>query len=133
MFLSCFPNLKWNICIWSFYAVHQKSKGKHLQKKNKKSITEKYFKFTMVQWKPFIVITFGQMQNVYINQMISITSELILRPCIRQNFPNFSFSRVWEMFGCRSSEIFWKKLEFLHSRHFLKKVRKKVWKFQLDF
>ncbi len=28
----------------------------------------------------------------------------LVRPCVRQNFPNFSFSRVSEMFGCRSSE-----------------------------
>ncbi len=25
-----------------------------------------------------------------------------LRPCVRLNFPNFSFSRVLEMFGCRN-------------------------------
>jgi len=32
-----------------------------------------------------------------------------LRPCDRQDFPNFSFLRVSEKFGCRSSEIFRKK------------------------
>jgi len=31
------------------------------------------------------------------------------------------------MFGCRSSKIFWKKPEFLNSRNFCEKVRKKVW------
>jgi len=30
------------------------------------------------------------------------------------------------MFGCRSSEIFWKKTEFSNSRNFSEKVRKKV-------
>jgi len=50
-----------------------------------------------------------------------------LRPCVRRNFPNFSFSRVSEKFGCRSSEIFRKKTEFLNSQNFRKKVRK-FWK-----
>jgi hypothetical protein len=48
-----------------------------------------------------------------------------IRPCVRQNFPNFSFSRVWEMFGCQSSEIFRKKTEFLNSQNFCEKVCKK--------
>jgi len=52
-----------------------------------------------------------------------------LRPCVRRKFPNFSFSRVSEMFGFRSSEIFRKKLEFSNSRNFRVKVRKKVRKF----
>jgi len=30
----------------------------------------------------------------------------LVRPCVRRKFPNFSFSRVSEMFGFRSSEIF---------------------------
>jgi hypothetical protein len=29
-----------------------------------------------------------------------------VRPCVRRKFPNFSFSRVSEMFGFRSSEFF---------------------------
>jgi len=29
-----------------------------------------------------------------------------LRPCVRRKFPNFSFLRVLEMFGFRSSEFF---------------------------
>ncbi len=45
-----------------------------------------------------------------------------IRPCIRQNFPNFLFSRVSEMFGCQSSEFFWKKTEFLNSRNFFVKM-----------
>jgi len=48
----------------------------------------------------------------------------IIRPCVRWNFPNFSFSQVLEKFGCRSSEIFRKKTEFSNSQKF----RKKVWK-----
>ncbi len=47
-----------------------------------------------------------------------------IRPCIRQNFPNFSFLRDSEMFGCQSSEIFRKKTEFLNSWNFCEKVRK---------
>jgi len=51
-----------------------------------------------------------------------------LRPCVRQNFPNFLFSRVSEKFGCRSSEIFRKKTEFLNLRNFREKIWKKVQK-----
>jgi len=29
----------------------------------------------------------------------------LLRPCVRRNFPNLSFSRVSEKFGCRTLEI----------------------------
>ncbi len=50
---------------------------------------------------------------------------LPLRPCVRRNFPNFSFSRVSEKFGYRSSEIFWKKPEFPNFGNFREKVRKK--------
>ncbi len=39
-----------------------------------------------------------------------------LRPCERQNFPNFSFSRVSELFGYQSWEIFQKNPVFLNSR-----------------
>jgi len=42
-------------------------------------------------------------------------TETELRPCVRQNFPNFLFLWVSENFGCRSSEIFRKKLEFSNS------------------
>jgi len=53
-----------------------------------------------------------------------------VRPCVRRKFPKFSFSRVWEKFDFRSSEIFRKKMEFLNSRNFRKKVRKKILKFK---
>jgi len=49
-----------------------------------------------------------------------------LRPCVRRKFPNFSFSRVSEMFGFRNSEIFRKKTEFPNFGNFRKKVQKKV-------
>ncbi len=61
----------------------------------------------------------------------SISIKIKVRPCIRRNFPSSSFLRVSEMFGCRSSEFFWKKMEFLNSLNFCKKVWKKVWKFML--
>jgi len=67
----------------------------------------------------------------------SLTIEVFLylfyyrvRPCVRRNFLNFSFLRVSEKFGCQSSEIFWKKLEFSNSQNFREKVWKKVWKFK---
>jgi len=50
---------------------------------------------------------------------------LKLRPCVRRKFLNVLFSRVSEMFGFRSSEIFRKKPEFSNSRNFREKVRKK--------
>jgi len=53
-----------------------------------------------------------------------------VRPCVRQNFPNFLFSRVSEKFGCQSSEFFGKKLKFSKSRNFREKVWKKVQKFK---
>jgi hypothetical protein len=56
--------------------------------------------------------------------------ELKIRPCVRRKFSNFSFSRVSEMFGFRSSEIFRKKPEFSNSRNFCEKVWKKVRKFK---
>jgi len=49
-----------------------------------------------------------------------------VRPRVRRKFPNFSFSRVSDMFGFRSPEIFRKKTEFSNSRNFRVKVRKKV-------
>jgi len=65
------------------------------------------------------------------DNMTSFFKEHILvRPCVRQNFPNFSFSRVSEKFGCRSSEIFRKKTEFLNSQNCCEKVWKKVQKFK---
>jgi hypothetical protein len=50
----------------------------------------------------------------------------IVRLCVRRNFPNFLFSQVLEMFGCRSLEIFQKKTEFSNSQNFCKNVWKKV-------
>ncbi len=46
---------------------------------------------------------------------------LALMPYVRQNFPNFSFSRVSEMFGCQSSEIFRKKNRIFELAKFLRK------------
>ncbi len=57
-----------------------------------------------------------------------IMKVLLVRPCVRQNFPNFLFLRVSEMFGCQSLEIFWEKTEFSNSRNFRKKVQKKFGK-----
>ncbi len=45
-----------------------------------------------------------------------------LRPCIRQNFLNFLFSRVSKMFVCRSLEIFWKKQIFCKKVQILTKI-----------
>jgi len=53
-----------------------------------------------------------------------------LRPCVRWNFLNFSFSWVSEKFGCQSSKIFRKKTEFSNSQNFREKVWKKVRKFK---
>jgi len=50
---------------------------------------------------------------------------IFVRPCVRRNFPNFSFSRVSEMFGCRSSEIFGEKWNFRTRGIFAKKFGKK--------
>jgi len=44
-----------------------------------------------------------------------------VRPCKRQNFPNFLISQVSEMFGYQNSEILQKKPEFLNSQKFFKK------------
>ncbi len=49
-----------------------------------------------------------------------------VRPCERRKFPYFLFSRVSEMFGFRSSEIFWKYPVFSNSQKFCEKVQKKV-------
>ncbi len=51
---------------------------------------------------------------------------LKIRPCERQKFPNFLFSRVSEMFGFQSSENFRKYPVFSNSWKFREKVRKKV-------
>jgi len=53
-----------------------------------------------------------------------------LRPCVRRKFPNFLFSRVSEIFGFRSSEIFWKKPEIWKFRTF-RKLRKNDVLFEL--
>ncbi len=58
--------------------------------------------------------------------MCSFLGGFQLKLCVRQNFPNFLFSRVSEKFGCRSSEIVQKKKEFLNSQNFCEKV----WKFK---
>ncbi len=61
---------------------------------------------------------------------------------VRRNFPNFLFSRVLEMFGCWSLEIFQKKTEFLNSRNFclffgyfwiLTKIVRQFQKFQKNY
>jgi len=49
------------------------------------------------------------------NKEIGVESE------IRRNFPNFSFSRVLEMFVCQSSEIFQKKPRIFKLAKFLQK------------
>ncbi len=46
---------------------------------------------------------------------------IVLRPCVRQKFPNFSFSRVSEMFGFQSSKIFWKYPVFSNLQKFWEK------------
>jgi len=38
----------------------------------------------------------------------SFPVNFLVRPCVRRNFPNFSFSRVSEKFGRRNLEIFQK-------------------------
>jgi len=45
-----------------------------------------------------------------------------LRPCVRRNFLSFLFSRVSEMFGCQSLEIFRKNWNF-----WTHETQKKVW------
>ncbi len=50
-----------------------------------------------------------------------------LRPCVRRNFSNFLFLQVSEMFGCQSSEFFWKKPEI-----FAKKFGKKFGNLSLE-
>jgi len=50
---------------------------------------------------------------------------ITLRPCVRRKFPNFSFSRVSEMFGFRSSEIFWKKNGIFELAEFSRKTLEK--------
>jgi len=49
-----------------------------------------------------------------------------IRPCFRRNFPNFLFSRVSEMFGCRSLKFFFGKNRNFWTREiFTKKFGKK--------
>jgi hypothetical protein len=55
-----------------------------------------------------------------------------LRPCVRWKFPNFSFLRVSEMFGCWSSEFFWKKQNFQTRKIFAKKFGKKFGNLSLE-
>jgi len=50
-----------------------------------------------------------------------------VRPCVRRNFSNFLFLQVSEMFGCQSSEFFWKKPEI-----FAKKFGKKFGNLSLE-
>ncbi len=48
-------------------------------------------------------------------------SMLKVRPCERRKFLNFSFSRVSELFGYQSWEIFWKNPFFPNSPKFCEK------------
>jgi len=57
---------------------------------------------------------------------------LYLRPCIRRNFPNFLFSQVLEMFGCRSLKFFWKKWNFWTRKILAKKIGKKFGNLSLE-
>jgi len=52
-----------------------------------------------------------------------------VRPCIRRNFPNFLFSRVSELFGCRS---FGKNRNFRTREIFAKKFGKKFGNLSLE-
>jgi len=58
--------------------------------------------------------------------MFVLIFNLALRPCVRQNFPNFLFSRVLKMFGCQSSEKFWKNWNFWTRKIFAKKFGKSL-------
>jgi len=53
---------------------------------------------------------------------------LLLRPCERQNFPNFSFLRVSELFGYQSLEIFRKYPVSKFSKHYEKMTLKSNFK-----
>jgi len=55
------------------------------------------------------------------DRVIFSSSLTVLRPCERQNFPDFTFSRVSELFGFQSSEFFWKNPVFPNSQKFCKK------------
>jgi len=48
-----------------------------------------------------------------------------LRPCVRRNLTNFSFSWVLEMFGCWSLEIFQRKTGIFELANFLRKSLEK--------
>ncbi len=63
--------------------------------------------FSILLWK-----TSKQTRNSSLNK------HKLIRPCERQNFPNFLFSQVSELFGFWSSEIFRKYLVFLNSQKF---------------
>jgi len=61
----------------AFTQCTKKVKENTWKKRTKSQLLKNTLNLRRCNEKPFIVITFGQMQNVYINQMISITSELI--------------------------------------------------------
>ncbi len=53
-----------------------------------------------------------------------------VRPWVRQNFPNFLFSRVSEMFSFQSLEFFLEKTGIFELAKFSQKSWKEVWKFK---
>jgi hypothetical protein len=59
---------------------------------------------------------------------VSLFLLLILRPCVRRKFQNFSFLRVSEMFGFQSSEFLGKTRTFQNRKNFAKIVQKQVLK-----
>jgi len=91
-----------------------------------------FVKFYLFYLASINVILFALWWIFISMSLLYVFFSMNIRPCVRRNFPNFSFSRVSEMFSCRSSdsEIFQKKMEFLNPRKFREKVLKKVRKFK---
>ncbi len=94
------------------------------------SNTSVYLSFASIYINPVILANLIKLAQLVLDwgSFLICVALCLVRPCVRQNFPNFSFLQVSEMFGCRSSEIFRKKPDINRNCTSISKISKQLLK-----